>query len=105
MFIILAGVEAGLSRSSTSCAVSWVSLSFIVRGRGRSLALREGRTLTTRGWSTAGVVSFSALGSLAQLALARLLVPLPPSGGVWLSSRCAGSRRAHRGTSQDVTRC
>jgi hypothetical protein len=65
MFIILAGAEAGLSRSSTSRAGSWVSLSFSIRGRGRSLALREGRTSTTRGWSTAGVVSFSALGSPA----------------------------------------
>jgi hypothetical protein len=71
MFIILAGAEAGLSRSSTSRAGSWVSLSFSVRGRGRSLALREGRTSTTRGWSTAGVVSLSALGSLAWL-------PVPP---------------------------
>jgi hypothetical protein len=58
-FIVLAGAEAGLSRSSTSRTGSWVSLSFSVRGRGRSLALREGRTWTTRGWSTAGVVSFS----------------------------------------------
>jgi hypothetical protein len=52
-------------------AGSWVSLSLSVRGRGRSLALREGRTSTTRGWSTAGVVSFSALGSPAWL-------PAPP---------------------------
>ena len=71
MFIILAGAGAGLSRSSTSRADSWVSLSFSIQGRGRSLALREGRTSTTRGWSTAGVVSFSALGSPAWL-------PLPP---------------------------
>jgi hypothetical protein len=71
MFIILAGVEAGLSRSSTSRAGSWVSISFSIRGRGRSLALREGRTSTTRGWSTAGVVSFSALGSPVWL-------PVPP---------------------------
>jgi hypothetical protein len=49
MFIILAGVEAGLSRSSTSRAGSWVTLSCGVRGRGRSLALRAGRTSTTRG--------------------------------------------------------
>jgi hypothetical protein len=53
------------------CAGSWVSLSLSVRGRGRSLTLREGRTSTTRGWSTAGVVSFSALGSPARL-------PAPP---------------------------
>jgi hypothetical protein len=67
----LAGAEAGLSRSSTSRAGSWVSLSFSIRGRGRSLALREGRTSATRGWSTAGVVSFSALGSPSWL-------PVPP---------------------------
>jgi hypothetical protein len=71
MSIILAGAEAGLSRSSTSHAGLWVSLSFSIRGRGRSLALREGQTSTTRGWSTAGVVSFSALGSPAWL-------PVPP---------------------------
>jgi hypothetical protein len=71
MFIILDGAEAGLSRSSTSRAGSWVSLSFSIQGRGRSLALREGQTSTTRGWSTAGVVSFSALGSPAWL-------PVPP---------------------------
>jgi hypothetical protein len=40
-------------------AGSWVSLSLIVRGRGRSLALREGRTSTTWGWSTASVVSLA----------------------------------------------
>jgi hypothetical protein len=40
MFIILAGVGAGLSRRSTSRAGSWVTLSRGVRGRGRSLALR-----------------------------------------------------------------
>jgi hypothetical protein len=33
-----------------------------------------------RGWSAASVVSFSALGSLAQLALARLPVPPPAVG-------------------------
>jgi hypothetical protein len=71
MFIILAGAGAGLSRSSTSRAGSWVSLSFSIQGRGCSLALREGRTSTTWGWSTAGVVSFSALGSPAWL-------PVPP---------------------------
>jgi hypothetical protein len=70
-FIILARAGVGLSRSSTSRAGSWVSLSFSIQGRGRSLALREGRTSTTRGWSTAGVVSFSVLGSPAWL-------PVPP---------------------------
>jgi hypothetical protein len=67
----LAGAEAGLSRSSTSRAGSWVSLSFSIQGRGRSLALRAGRTSITRGWPTAGVISFSALGSPAWL-------PVPP---------------------------
>jgi hypothetical protein len=69
MFIILAGAGARLSRSSTSRAGSWVSLSLSIQGRGRSVAQREGRTSTTRGWSTAGVVSFSALGSLARHAV------------------------------------
>jgi hypothetical protein len=77
MFIILAGVEAGLSRSSTFCTGSWVSLSFNVRGRGRSLALREGRTSTMRGWSTTGVASLSALDSPAWL-----LVPPPATKAV-----------------------
>jgi hypothetical protein len=67
MFIILAGAETGLSRSSTSRAGSWVNLSFSIQGRGHSLAQRAGRTSTTRGWSTAGVISFSALGSPAWL--------------------------------------
>jgi hypothetical protein len=56
-----------LSRSSTSRAGSWVSLSFSIQGRGRSLALRAGWTSITRGWPTAGIVSFSALGSPAWL--------------------------------------
>jgi hypothetical protein len=89
MFIIFAGAEAGLSRSSTSRAGSWVSLSFSIQGRGRSLALREGQTSTTWGWSTAGVASFSTLGSPAWLP-----VPLPPQGRL--------SRRAHGWTAQDV---
>jgi hypothetical protein len=49
VFVILAGAEAELSRSSTSRAGSWVTLSCGVRGRGRSLALRAGQTSTTRG--------------------------------------------------------
>jgi hypothetical protein len=69
MFIILAGAGAGLSRISSSCAGSWVSLSLSIQGRGRSAAQREGRTSTTRGWSMAVVVSFSALGSLARHAV------------------------------------
>jgi hypothetical protein len=86
MVIILAGVEAGLSRSSTSRAGSWVSLSFNVRGRGRSPALREGRTSTTRGWSTAGVVSLSALGSPAWL-------PVPPPAAKAVVAPCAREDR------------
>jgi hypothetical protein len=97
IFIILAGAEAGLSRSSTSHAGSWVTLSFSIQGRGRSPAWRKEWTSITRGWSAAGVVSFSVLGSLAQLALAQL--PVPPSTAV------RGAAVAHRGTAQDVARC
>jgi hypothetical protein len=89
MFIILAGAEAGLSRSSTSRVGSWVSLSFSIQGRGRSLALRAGRTLITRGWSTAGVVSFSALGSPAWL-------PAPPSAARAVVAPCAREDRPRR---------
>jgi hypothetical protein len=91
MFIILAGAEAGLSRSSTSLAGSWVTLSRGVRGRGRSLALRAGRTSTTRGWSTAGVVSPSVSSSSTWLLVT-------PSAGRRLS------RRVHGRTAQDVAR-
>jgi hypothetical protein len=69
MFIILAGAEAGLSRSSTSRAGSWVGLPFSIQGRGRSLALRAGQTSTTRGRSTAGVASSGTLGSPAWLSV------------------------------------
>jgi hypothetical protein len=92
MFIILAGVEAGLSRSSTSRAGSWVTLSRGVRGRGRSLALRAGRTSTTRGWSTAGVISPSVSSSSAWL-------PAASPAGRRLP------RRVHGRTAQDVARC
>jgi hypothetical protein len=92
MFIILAGVEAGLSRSSTSRTGSWVTLSCGVRGRGRSLALRVGRTSTTRGWSTAGVVSPSVSSSSAWL-------PVAPPAGRRLP------RHVHGRTTQDVARC
>jgi hypothetical protein len=92
MFIILAGVEAGLSRSSTSRAGLWVTLPCGVRGRGRSLALQAGRTSTTRGWSTAGVVSPSVLSSLAWL-------PVAPPAGRRLP------RRVHGRTAQDAARC
>jgi hypothetical protein len=63
-----------------------------VRGRGRSLALRAGRTSTTRGWSTAGVVSLSASGSSAWLTV-------PPPAGRRLP------RRVHGRTAQDIARC
>jgi hypothetical protein len=89
MFIILAGAEAGLSRSSPSCAGSWVSLSFSIQGRGCSLALREGRTSTTRGWSTAGVISFSTLGSPAWL-------PVPPPAARAVVASCAREDRPRR---------
>jgi hypothetical protein len=42
-----------------------------IRGRGRSPALRRGRTSTTRDRSAASVVSCSVPGSLAQLALSQ----------------------------------
>jgi hypothetical protein len=90
MFIILAGAEVGLSRSSTSRAGSWVSLPSSIQGRGRSLALRAGRTSTTRGWSTAGVASFSALGSPAWL-----LVP-PPAARAVVASCARVGRPRHR---------
>jgi hypothetical protein len=89
MFIILAGAEARLSRSSTSHAGSWVSLSFSIQGRGCSLALRAGRTSITRGWSTVGVVSFSALGSSAWL-------PAPPPAARAVVASCAREDRPRR---------
>jgi hypothetical protein len=92
MFIILAGVGAGLSRRSTSRAGSWVTLSRGVRGRGRSLAPRAARTSTTRGWSTAGVVTSSVSGSLAWLPAA------PPAGGRL-------PRRVHGRATPDAARC
>jgi hypothetical protein len=92
MFIILAGVGAGLSRRPTSRTGSWVTLSRGVRGRGRSLALRAAQTSTTRGWSTAGIVISSVSGSSAWLLAA------PPAGGRLL-------RRVHGRTTQDVARC
>jgi hypothetical protein len=67
----------------------WVSLSLSVRGRECSLALREGRTSTTRGWSTAGVVSFSALGSPAWL-------PEPPPAARAVIAPCAWEDRPRR---------
>jgi hypothetical protein len=70
-------------------SVSPAASSLSVRGRGRSLALREGRTLTTRGWSTAGVVSFSALGSSAWL-------PAPPPAARAVVAPCAWEDRPRR---------
>jgi hypothetical protein len=84
------GCDLSPAPSSTSRAGSWVSLSFSIRGRGRSLALREGRTSTTRGWSTAGVVSFSALGSPAWLP-----VP-PPAARAVVAPRAREDRPRHR---------
>jgi hypothetical protein len=89
MFIILTGAEAGQSQSSASRAGSWVSLSFSIQGRGRSLALREGRTSTTRGWSAAGIVSFSTLGSPAWL-------PVPPPAARAVVATCAREDRPRR---------
>jgi hypothetical protein len=86
----LLGAEAGLSRSSTSHAGSWVSLPFNIQGRGCSLALRAGRTSTTRGWSTAGVASFGTLGSPAWL-------PVPPPAARAVVAPCARvDRPRHR---------
>jgi hypothetical protein len=67
-------------------SVSWVSPSFSIRGRGRSLAPRKGRTSTTRGWSTASVVSLSALGSPAWL-------PVPPPAAKAVVTPCAREDR------------
>jgi hypothetical protein len=69
--------------------------------------LAEGRTSATRGRSAASVVSSSMPGSLAQLALAQLLVP-PPIAGWSVAIRPPYGRLlrcAHRGTAQDVARC
>jgi hypothetical protein len=82
MFIILAGAESEASRGSISCVGQLVGFSFGVRGRGRSLALQAGWTSTTRGWSTAGVVSLSASGSPAWL-------PVPPPAGRAIVAPCA----------------
>jgi hypothetical protein len=47
-----------------------------------------------RGWSAASIVSFSALGSLAQLALARL--PVPPPAARAVVAPCALEDRPRR---------
>jgi hypothetical protein len=48
-----------------------------------------------RGWSAASIVSFSALGSLAQLALARLPVP-PPAARAVVAPRVPEDRPRRR---------
>jgi hypothetical protein len=53
------------------------------------------QTSTTRGWSTASVVSISTLGSLAQLALARLPVP-PPAARAVVAPRAPEDRPRRR---------
>jgi hypothetical protein len=78
MFIILAVAEGELSRGSTSRTGRQAASSFSIQGRGRSPALRRGRTSTTRDRSAASIVSCSVPGSLAQLALARPPT-LPPA--------------------------
>jgi hypothetical protein len=70
--------EGEPSRGSTSCMGRQAASSFSIQGRGRSPALRRGRTSTTRDRSAASVVSCSVSGSLAQLALARPPM-LPPA--------------------------
>jgi hypothetical protein len=74
IFVILAEAEGKLSRGSTSRMGRQAVSSFSIQGRGRSPALRRGRTSTTRDRSAASVVSSSVPGSLAQLAL-----PRPPT--------------------------
>jgi hypothetical protein len=69
IFIILAVAEGELSQGSTSQMGRQAASSFSIQGRGRSPALRRGRTSTTRDRSAASVVSSSVPGSLAQLAL------------------------------------
>jgi hypothetical protein len=74
------------------CRAEPVVFSRGIRGRGRSLALRAARTSTTRGWSTAGVVTSSVSGSSAWL-------PAAPSVGGRLP------RRVHGRTTLDAARC
>jgi hypothetical protein len=80
IFIILDGAEGELSRSSASRTGPCATFSFSIQGRRRSPAYRKGRTSTTRGRAATSIVSSSMPGSLAQLALARLLVPPPTAG-------------------------
>jgi hypothetical protein len=92
MFIILAGVEAGLSRSSTSRAGSWVSPPSAFEGEGAHWPCEWGG-LRQRGAGRQRASSASARWA-CRLGSWR---PLPPQG--WLS------RRAHGRTAQDVARC
>jgi hypothetical protein len=78
IFIIRAGEEGELSQGSTSLMGRQAASSFSIQGRGRSPALRRGRTSTTRDRSVASVVSSSVPGSLVQLALSRPPT-LPPA--------------------------
>jgi hypothetical protein len=55
---------------------------FSIQGRGRSLALRAGRTSTTWGWSTVGVASSSMLSLSAWL-------PVPPPAARVVVTPCA----------------
>jgi hypothetical protein len=57
--------------------------------RGRSLALRAGRTSITQGWPTVGVVSFSALGSPTWR-------PVPPPAARAVVAPCAREDRPRR---------
>ena len=88
MFIILAGVEAGLSRSSTSHAGSWVTLSCDVRGRGRSLALRAGRVVAAVGEPGAGRATVLAQAQRRAQPRDRILSARTPAASdveAWLS--------------------
>jgi hypothetical protein len=91
MFIILAVAEGEPSRGSTSRMGRQAASSFSIQGRGRSPALRRGRTLTTLDRSAASVVSCSVPGLLAQLALAR---PPTPPPAAWSGRCCPSTARA-----------
>jgi hypothetical protein len=83
-----------LSRGSTSRMGRRATSSFSIQGRGRSPALRRGRTLTTRGRSAASVVSSSVPGSAGSVAVSdaascRLI-------RAWPSVHCTGGRCAVR---------
>jgi hypothetical protein len=83
IFVILAEAEGKLSRGSTSRMGRQVVSSFSIQGRGRSPALRRGRTSTTRDRSAASVISSSVASSLAQLALPRPPTLPPAAWSLW----------------------